>query len=150
MTSSCAICACRKCDASGRLVDLPTTLHARRRFPFPGELPAHRKGMARVGAFPEAILPVIRHAQARRGEGLVSGQGLHGSLVIVASPKEQVSLSVADLWLCCMNRVDAALPPCTPLLADRRGLRTTQFLHPIEQRARQRSFPLLRGILLCP
>jgi hypothetical protein len=62
-----------------RLVDLPTPLHARRRIPFSGELPAHRKGMARVGAFAEAILPVIRDTQARRGERLVPGQGLHDS-----------------------------------------------------------------------
>jgi hypothetical protein len=52
--------------------------------------------------------------------------------------------------LCCINRPEAALPPCIPLSADRRGLRPTQFPHPIEQSARDRRFPLLRLVPLCP
>ena len=54
------------------------------------------------------------------------------------------------IWLCCMNRPEAAVVPCTQLSADRRGRRTTAFPPPIAQRARQRSFPLLRGLPLRP
>jgi hypothetical protein len=52
--------------------------------------------------------------------------------------------------LCCINRPEAALSPCIPLSADRRGLRPTQFPHPIEQSARDRRFPLLHLVPLCP
>src|SRR5436309_11160192 len=54
--------------------------------------------MARVWAFSEAILPVLHHALARRGERLVTGQGLHDSRVIVAPPKKQASTGVIDLY----------------------------------------------------
>jgi hypothetical protein len=40
--------------------------------------------------------------------------------------------------------------PCTPLAADRRGLRTTPCLHPMEHRTRPCGCPLLACIPLCP
>jgi hypothetical protein len=57
---------------------------------------------------------------------------------------------VGQTRLCCTNRAEEAVVPCTPLLADRIGLRTTQFPHPIEQLTSQRSFPLLGRIPLRP
>jgi hypothetical protein len=72
----------------------------------------------------------------------------------IESLEQEIFFRTADLFnadgLCCINRPEAALPPCIPLSADRRGLRPTQFPHPIEQSARDRRFPLLRLVPLCP
>jgi hypothetical protein len=46
--------------------------------------------------------------------------------------EEQPLVLIVDDELCCINRRKQAGAPCTPLLAHRRGQRTTQFPHPIE------------------
>jgi hypothetical protein len=52
--------------------------------------------------------------------------------------------------VCCINGREEAGGSRTPLSADRIRLRAPQSPHPIEQRARQRGFPLLGCISLCP
>jgi hypothetical protein len=52
--------------------------------------------MARIGAFSEAILPVLHYARACRGERLGPDQGLHDAGVIVAPPKEEAGLGVME------------------------------------------------------
>jgi len=51
-------------------------------------------------------------------------------------PKNILSISMATRP-CCMNGREDAVVPCPPFSADRLGLRTTQFLHPVEQLASQ-------------
>jgi len=48
--------------------------------------------------------------------------------------------------VCCINQIAIEMPPCTPLLGHRIGLRATQLPHPIEQLAGKGSFAFLRLI----
>ena len=55
-----------------------------------------------------------------------------------------------QIRVCCMNRVDPALPLRPPLLPDRIGLRATEFPHPIEQLTGKRRLSFLRRVSLRP
>ncbi len=89
------------------------------------------------------IVFIIRCDPAKEYAMLVHGvfelfQGVecHALFLLIDN---DISLSnILSKRRCRINRSDTALPPCTPLLAEEIGLKTTQLLHAIEQLAGKR------------